>query len=204
MTIVYSEVILEVCFYFFPFPFLFPPKTIFLQEGNKDDSECPGRVPPNNDELKEDTRTLSIVYYTIVIFLTLLFALVFLRKSLQLLKMTTSNFSLFYKLTTNILTLFNPSSLPGAKTKARVFVFRLGAVTVTSFLLRCVLFIILIAADFTSDIYLFITLFLTEVVMILLISLELNKAFYNSVIDAVTETISAKSQQLNSEKSSTQ
>ena len=71
-------------------------------------------------------------------------------------------------------------------TKAKVFIFRLGAITVTSFLLRCVLFIILLASDITSDIYLFITLLLTEVLMILLISLELNKGFYSNIAGVIS------------------
>ena len=56
----------------------------------------------------------------------------------------------------------------------------------SSFLARTVLFIILLALDITSDIYLFITLLLTEVVMILCIALELNKDFYSSVANYVS------------------
>tara|TARA_R110002050_G_scaffold208134_1_gene344150 strand:- start:156 stop:539 length:384 start_codon:yes stop_codon:yes gene_type:complete len=50
--------------------------------------------------------------------------------------------------------------------RARKFVFRLGSVIVSSFMLRCILFIILLAADITSDIFLFIIIFITEAMMI--------------------------------------
>ena len=61
---------------------------IFFQE--EDDSVCPGRVQADNSEIEDDTRTLSIVYQSIVIFLTLLFALAFAKYSLQLLSMSKS------------------------------------------------------------------------------------------------------------------
>ena len=44
-----------------------------------------------------------------------------------------------------------------------MFVFRLGALIVSAFMLRCIFFIILLAVDFTSAVYLFIVLMLTEV-----------------------------------------
>ena len=59
-----------------------------------------------------------------------------------------------------------------------MFVFRLGAATIISFFLRCILFLILLAADITSDIYLFIVLFLTEVLLFFYVAIELNKNFY--------------------------
>ena len=53
VTIVYSEVILE-------------------KDG---ESPCPGRVAPNYDEQKEDTRTLTIIYQSLIISVTFILAL---------------------------------------------------------------------------------------------------------------------------------
>ena len=74
----------------------------------------------------------------------------------------------------------------------KLFFFRVGAVIVSSFLLRCILFIILLAVNFISDIYLFVTLMITEVVTIFLIQAEFNKRFYTSIVKGM-RTVSRKS-----------
>ena len=57
-----------------------------------DTSICPGRVQSDDEDIEDDTRTLSIVYQTIVIVLTLIFALVFAKQAVTLFKMSKSNF----------------------------------------------------------------------------------------------------------------
>ena len=58
--------------------------------------------------------------------------------------------------------------------RARKFVFRLGSLIVGSFMLRCLLFIILLALDTTSDVFLFCILLFTEVIMIFCAQLIFN------------------------------
>ena len=84
-----------------------------------------------------------------------------------------------------------PSLRSEGSSKAKTFIFRLGAVIVTAFLLRCVLLLILLAIDLTSDIYLFITLMITEVLMMLLIAIELNKGFYRLMFSGVQTSVGA-------------
>lgn len=144
VTVVYAEVILE----------------------EESENVCPGRAPEDNSKQEDDARTLSIVYQTIVIFLTLCFALFFLRSAVKLFMMTKSGAS-----------------------NAKRFIFRIGSVIVVAFLLRCVLFLVLLAIDLTSDIYLFITLMLTEVLMILLIALEFNQRFYNRLASSALSSV---------------
>ena len=59
-------------------------------------------------------------------------------------------------------------------TRAKTFVFRLGTIIVSSFMLRCVLFIILLALDTTSNVFLFLILLFTEVFMIFAAQLLFN------------------------------
>ncbi len=72
---------------------------------------------------------------------------------------------------------------------AKKFIFRIGAVIVSAFMLRCVLFIILLAVNFISDIYLFITLMITEVIMMFLVQLEFNKKFFVSLLTGATSVL---------------
>ena len=58
--------------------------------------------------------------------------------------------------------------------RAKQFVFRLGSIIVSSFMLRCILFIILLALDTTSDIFLFLILLFTEVFMLFAAQLLFN------------------------------
>ena len=59
----------------------------------------------------------------------------------------------------------------------------------SAFMLRCVLFIILLAVDFISDIYLFITLMITEVIMMFLVQLEFNQKFFSSLVTGATSVM---------------
>ena len=122
---------------------------------NDSKSDCPGRVPDDVSNLEDATRTLSVAYQSIIIFFTFILGIMFFFSSYKLFKITSKGI-----------------------TDAKKFIFRLGALIVSSFMLRCVFFIILLAADFTSDIYLFIVLLLTEVIMIFFVQLEFNKRFF--------------------------
>ena len=174
---------------------------IFPSQSDEDESVCPGRVQNSNQQQEEDTRTLSIVYQSIVIFLTLLFALVFLKQAITLFSLTKSQFFFFldcFSFCFSCLYSFcfflffsYPSLRSEGSSKAKTFIFRLGAVIVTAFLLRCVLLLILLAIDLTSDIYLFITLMITEVLMMLLIAIELNKGFYRLMFSGVQTSVGA-------------
>jgi len=134
VLIIYSEVILD---------------------GFDEESPCPGRVAASNKDQEDATRTLSIVYQSVVIFITFILACMFWYSSYKLFKMTSKGVS-----------------------RAKQFIFRIGALIVSAFMLRCILFLIILAADFESSIYMFITLFLTEVLLMFLIQLEFNKRFY--------------------------
>ncbi len=79
--------------------------------------------------------------------------------------------------------------------------FRIGAIIVTSFMLRCILFIILLAVNFISDIYLFITLMITEVIMMFLVQMEFNKNTYISVASAITGSTQSNKQSSGSSES---
>ena len=138
VAVVYSEVVLK---------------------NNNPESDCPGRVPADNSDLKDATRTLSVAYQSILIFFTFILGTMFFYSSYTLFKITSRGV-----------------------TDAKRFIFRLGVLIVSSFMLRCIFFIILLAADFTSDIYLFIVLLLTEVIMIFLVQLEFNKRFLTRLI----------------------
>jgi hypothetical protein len=56
-------------------------------------------------------------------------------------------------------------------------------------MVRCVLFIILLSVDFVSAIYLFITLMITEVIMMFLVQAEFNKAFFLSIFTGASNLL---------------
>jgi hypothetical protein len=55
----------------------------------------------------------------------------------------------------------------------------LGGILNLSFLARCVLFLILLTVNFVSDIYLFLTLFFTEVLMMFIMQLQFNMKIFH-------------------------
>ena len=111
-------------------------------DGTSGESACEGRVAVTYDSVEEDTRTLAIVYQTIIIAVTIVLGSIF--------------FYYTYKV------------FQSAKKMAssKQFVIVVGGVFTVAFLARTILFLIILAADFASAIYMFITLFLTEVLMI--------------------------------------
>ena len=137
---------------------------VILEKG-EEESDCPGRVASTNS-LEDDSRTLSIVYQSIIITVTFLLAVVFFHSSYVLFKQSSKGVS-----------------------EAKQFIFRLGAIIVVAFLLRCVFFIILLAAEFTSSIYMFIVLMITEVFMIFLIHLQFNLRYYRSFFSGTSHLL---------------
>ena len=110
-------------------------------------SPCPGRVPASTESIDDQTRTLAVTYQSIIITCTFIFAIMFLSSTMNLVKKTKR------------------------MKKAQKFILRLGLIIVTSFMLRCIFFIVLLAADFTSAPYLFSVILATEVVPIFLTTL---------------------------------
>jgi len=120
VTVVYAEVILD-------------------SDGKTD---CPGRVPEDNEEQEDNARALLVTYQSVVIFVTFILTMGFIWSSYRLFKISKQ------------------------VNRAKQFIFRLGVILVSAFLLRCVLFLIYLAADFVSAAYMFCTLLFTEVFMI--------------------------------------
>ena len=112
VTIVYSEVILK-------------------EEGGE--SPCPGRVAPSYDKQEESTRTLSIIYQSLIISVTFVLGAIF----------------CFYSYTLIILS--------KRVSRPKRFVMVIGGVIVFSFFIRCLLFILILAIEFVSSVYMFIT-----------------------------------------------
>ena len=142
VTIVYSEVILA-------------------EDG---ESPCPGRVAPSYDEQEEDTRTLTIVYQSLIISVTFVLASIFCYYSYSLIKQT-KNLS-----------------------HHKRFVMVIGGVIVLSFFLRCILFIIVLAVEFKSSIYMFVTLFITEVLVTFFLQLQFNSSFFRPLTSTSSST----------------
>jgi len=144
---------------------------------------CPGRVAASNEQLKTDTHTLSVIYQAIVIFFTFTLGAIFWYMSYRLFKVTSKG--MFACVIIYALSLTTCEGVSSAKQ----FIFRIGAIIVSAFMLRCVLFIILLSVDFISDIYLFITLMITEVIMMFLVQAEFNKKFFTSVVTGASSVM---------------
>ena len=136
VTIVYAEVILK-------------------EDG---ESSCPGRVALSYDEQEEDTRTLAIVYQSLIISVTFVLGAIFCYYSFNLL-----NFS-------------------EGVSRSKRFVMVIGGVIVLSFFVRCILFIIILAADFVSSVYMFVTLMITEVFLLFFLQLQFNFSYVQSFL----------------------
>ena len=72
---------------------------VVLEDSEVEKSQCPGRVADSNQELEDNTRKLSIIYQSIVIFFTFLFGALFWYSSYKLFKLTSKgllNFFFFF------------------------------------------------------------------------------------------------------------
>jgi len=164
--------------------FVFSNNTLKIIPDDQPVNICPGRVAPSNEQLQSDTHELSVIYQSIVISFTFIFGIVFWYMSFQLFRMTSSGLNFFEIIIFILFIFFSAKGL----SKAKQFVFRIGAIIVSSFMLRCILFIVLLTADFISNIYLFITLMITEVLMIFFVQIEFYKSLYEylQVVEEVT------------------
>jgi hypothetical protein len=137
VTVVYAEVILSILSFL---SLSLSAKSSFLPSlGNTPTTACPGRAEPSYDEMMSQTRTLTVAYQSILIGITAILVGIF----------------LFF---TYLLT----KSSQHIK-RANYYIMIVGAVIGFSFLLRCILFVIILAADFASAVYMFVTLLITEV-----------------------------------------
>jgi hypothetical protein len=113
-------------------------------------SICVGRVGDDgNDDDDDRTRTLSIVYQSIIIALTFFMGLAFVLSTRSIAAVAQSAGRRF----------------TGALLHVSITI-------VTGFFLRCIFFIIILAADFESTAYMFVVLLLTEVILIVAIVLQ--------------------------------
>ena len=124
-----------------------------------EESDCPGRAPADNSELEDAFSTLSIVYMSVVTFFTFLFAGVLFFEAKEILRMISKGFLLAI--------IYIPTS-------------RFTFVFLIFFLVRCILFLILYAADITSDIFVFVLLMVCEVVPCMILWLEIFLVFFSS------------------------
>jgi hypothetical protein len=121
---------------------------VAIIDGQSTASACPGRVGSSSTSVNQQITNLSIAYQSIVITFALMLALGF-------------ALCIVFLLRTRINSI-----------RQRVFFAALlsSVICALGFLARCVLFLIILSVDFTSTVYMFVTLFLTEVVVILLVS----------------------------------
>ena len=155
VTVVYSEVILNQ-----------DTQTI----------DCPGRIEAPPSSLDSDTRTLSIIYQSIIIVCIFLLALVFVLTARKI-------FVIIARL----------RKTAGADSKSNIGnrIFSVAFVVISGFLLRCILFIIILAADFESTIYMFITLLITEVSVIFLVTIQFG--LFREALLAITTSFTSSS-----------
>ena len=112
------------------------------------ESACEGRVAVSYSEEEEDTRKLAIVYQSIIIAVTIILGTIFFYFSFKM---------------------FQSAKRMG---KTKQFVVVVGGIFTLAFLIRTILFLIILAADFESSVYMFITLFMTEILMMVVDSVS--------------------------------
>ena len=122
------------------------------------ESPCPGRVAPNYDQQEEDTRTLTIVYQSFIISVTFVLAILFCYYS------------------------YNLNQLAKKVSRSKRFVMVIGGVIVLSFFVRCILFVIILAVEFVSSVYMFITLMITEVFLLFFLQLQFNSSHVRALL----------------------
>jgi hypothetical protein len=75
-----------------------------------------------------------------------------------------------------------------------------GGLIVVSFLARCIFFIIVLSANFTSSVYMFIVLMLTEVMMMFFIGIQFN---WKYLTQGTTSSTGSKKTTVNSRSTPT-
>jgi hypothetical protein len=103
-------------------------------------SPCLGRVPISYSAQESSTRDLAIAYQSVIIAITFILCCIFFVFTI-----------LLYQRAKNI-------------ASSKTFVTRVGGAIGLSFLIRCILYLIILSVNFVSAVYLFITLMITEVI----------------------------------------
>ena len=114
--------------------------------------------------MSSQIRTLTIVYQSVLIAVTAILVGVFIFFTMLLIKASKQN------------------------RKSNQFIMIVGGVISISFLIRCILFVILLAADFVSSVYLFITLFVTEIIPMTILLIQFYRYNILRVIGNATST----------------
>mmetsp|Transcript_25503 Transcript_25503/g.39776 ORF Transcript_25503/g.39776 Transcript_25503/m.39776 type:complete len:170 (-) Transcript_25503:49-558(-) len=127
-------------------------------------SACEGRVVSSYDEEEEDTRKLALAYQSVIIAITFLLTSVFFYYTYQV---------------------YNNTKKKASSVKQ--FVIVVGGIFNLCFLVRTVLFLIILAVDFASSVYLFCTIFFTEVVMMIILLIQFNIRYFKLLASAVSD-----------------
>lgn len=151
VTVVYAEVIIG-SFESDPLKTFYENSFFHFYTDSSVTTECPGRASPSYDEMSSDIRTLTITYQSIMIVITAFLVGIFVFFTALLMQAATIK-------------------------KTASYIMTVGGIISFSFFLRCILFVILLALDITSSVYLFITLFITEVLPMFLLLLMFNRIF---------------------------
>ena len=130
--------------------FLLLKISLFCLANNSGYSPCVGRVPLSYSTQESDTQTLTIIYQSIIIAITFLLVCVFFFYTLKLFQKAKRTSS------------------------SKQFVMVVGGVINIAFLVRCILFLILLSASIESSVYLFITLMVTEVLPMCFLFVQFN------------------------------
>jgi len=117
---------------------------------------CAGRVPISYSKQESNTRKLAIAYQAVIIAITFTLSSIFFYFTIVLVRVSQRLSS------------------------AKQFIIIVGGIICFCFLMRCIFFIIVLSADFVSNIYMFIVLFLTEVLMLFVLGLELNLRLFQA------------------------
>ena len=139
-------------------------------------AECPGRAPPIDSSVSAQIRDLSIAYQSIVITITVVFIILMLISAL--IATRKAGHSAVYR---------------------RMIAF--CVVAGVGLLARCILFIIILAADFSSGIYMFITLNCTEIFVMLIICF-LFPSFRSAMRNSLSLSFNSGSRSSSRERSS--
>mmetsp|Transcript_40661 Transcript_40661/g.56506 ORF Transcript_40661/g.56506 Transcript_40661/m.56506 type:complete len:1260 (+) Transcript_40661:1007-4786(+) len=132
-------------------------------------SPCGGRVPVDYSKIEEDTRTLAITYQSIIIAVTVFLTFLYLYYTYVLFQ-TTKRIS-----------------------RVKQYVTVIGGIICIAFVLRCILFLILLAIELSSSIYLFITLMITEVFMMIAIQFQFHKRHISKMSGSDSRTSNTNS-----------
>ena len=141
-------------------------------------SNCPGRAEPSYEHMSSQIRTLTIAYQSTLIGITAILVGVFLFFTVLLVKASKQHH------------------------KSNQFVMVVGGVICFSFLLRCILFVILLAADFVSSVYLFITLMITEVIPMTILLIQFYRYHIQRAITHARSTMSSDRSETSSNSNS--